>query len=264
MSFALFQSYPIAYTSYGAGKNTIVLLHGFCEHQFMWADLIQHFQDEARILTIDLPGFGQSAFIPDAQIETYADAVKAVLDHEQIVTCIMAGHSMGGYVALAFAERYPEVLSGLGLLHSHPFADDEIKKQYRTKAIAMVSEYGSERYIIELFNGLFTETYKQQHPGLVIDFMQQCMQTNTQSVIQALGAMRERPDRSSVLQKINALVFFIIGASDTTITYDTGLAMSLLPQRTQLELMNHNGHMGIIEDPEFVALAIKEYLQMVK
>jgi len=60
------------------------------------------------------------------------------------------------------------------------------------------------------------------------------------------------------------LVFFIIGASDTTITYDTGLAMSLLPQRTQLELMNHNGHMGIIEDPEFVALAIKEYLQMVK
>lgn len=259
MSFALFQSYPIAYTSYGAGKNTVVLLHGFCEHQFMWADLIQDFQGEARILTIDLPGFGRSAFIPEAQIETYADAVKAVLDHEQISTCILAGHSMGGYVALAFAKRYPEMLSGLGLLHSHPFEDDEPKKVSRERALEFVKENGSKRYIKELFQGLFSDAFKNNHSDRYNEFISRCSEGCDTTVIQAIQAMRCRPDHTETLKHVKGPVLFIIGKSDTTIAYTRSLEMALLPERAQVEIRNC-GHMGIIEDPLMLSDVLKTFL----
>ncbi len=100
----------------------VVLLHGFCEDHSIWKDAVNELT-ECAILTIDLPGFGGSTVVSPVSIAKMAELIMEIIDFEQIEKCIMIGHSMGGYVALAFGEKFGERLAGMGLIHSHPYED---------------------------------------------------------------------------------------------------------------------------------------------
>ncbi|MDW8332525.1 MAG: alpha/beta hydrolase, partial [Cyclobacteriaceae bacterium] len=150
----------ISYFKIGEAQPVLVLLHGFCERKEMWLPLADALSPLATVIGIDLPGYGSSDYMDGADLEIYAGAVHEVLNTENARQVVMVGHSMGGYVTLAFAEKYPTCIQGMGLFHSHPYADDEARKTNRLKAIELVKEYGSERYIRELFSGLFTSAFK--------------------------------------------------------------------------------------------------------
>ncbi len=258
--YTLFNTYKISYAKYGAAQNVLVLLHGFCENKNMWNGIAENLKNEMCVLTIDIPGFGDSDFIVEANIETYAKAVRDVLLHEKINKCAIVGHSMGGYVALAFAEMFPDMVCGLGLFHSHPFEDDEIKKQNRSKAIELVAQYGTERYVRELFSGLFTETYKQQQPDTVKAFIDECAQTQSQSVIQALAAMRVRKYRTQVLKSFTRKCLIVIGREDSTIALDKSLEMALIPEVAYLQIFENCGHMGMLEHPKRTIDVIRNFI----
>nr|MBF6607516.1 alpha/beta hydrolase [Flavobacterium sp.] len=130
----------IAYSISGQG-TALVLLHGFLENRWMWDYFVQQFAKKYRVITVDLLGHGESesrGYVHS--MEDNADVVHAVLSELRIRKCIIAGHSMGGYVALAFAELYPDLMKGLMLLNSTSRADSDEKKTNRDRAIKAVKQ----------------------------------------------------------------------------------------------------------------------------
>ena len=134
---------PISYyTLQGNLSNkTLVFLHGFLEDSTVWNALSKSLSDTYKILCIDLLGHGKTPTIaPIHTMEMMADEVKAVLDYENITQCTLVGHSMGGYVALAFAERFPKNVEGLVLLNSTPLPDSEEKKANRDRVLKVIEK----------------------------------------------------------------------------------------------------------------------------
>ena len=135
-------------------RPVLVLLHGFGEDSRIW-DQQQLLATECHLLTPDLPGTRGTAPPPAWTMDALADFVKAQLDREGIEKIVLVGHSMGGYVALAFAERWPERLLGLGLFHSTAFADTEQKKETRRKGIAFIKANGATAFLRTSLPGLY-------------------------------------------------------------------------------------------------------------
>src|SRR5689334_5233536 len=124
----------IFYTVEGEGLP-VVLLHGLPLNSNIWDQQVDFLKDRCKLIVPDIPGSGKSVFEkrePEAiTIEYYASCIHALLQHENVNSCLMLGHSLGGYITLAYAEKYPEFLKGFGLIHSTAFADSEERKQMR-------------------------------------------------------------------------------------------------------------------------------------
>src|ERR1700728_3502684 len=133
----------IYYKIIGKGKP-VLFLHGFAEDGNVWQYQIDFLKDHYQIIVPDIPGSGRSS-IADwiNNIDSLAESVKAILDEEQIINCTVIGHSLGGYITLALAEKYPKLLNGFGLFHSSAFADTEEKKQARLKSIDFIKTNGA-------------------------------------------------------------------------------------------------------------------------
>jgi len=131
-----FKDTELSYRKLGMGK-ALVLVHGFGEDGHVWDQQLAVLEQSMLVLIPDLPGTGKSGRWNDAHVDIadYAKALIAILDAEGIDTCCLLGHSMGGYITLAFAELYPERLTGFGLIHSTAYADSDEKKTNRLKAV---------------------------------------------------------------------------------------------------------------------------------
>ena len=136
----------------GKGK-VIVLLHGYIEEGSMWNEIAKSLSKKYTVIVPDLEGFGNTPFTgKPLSMEKYAKDVFEMLNKEKVQQCIMLGHSMGGYVTLHFAEKYPELLSGFGLVNSHCFADTPEKKANRKKGNEFIATHGSHVFVKELYN----------------------------------------------------------------------------------------------------------------
>jgi len=133
-----FKNGSINFEAYGSGE-VLVLLHGFTESLKIWYDFKDKLAKKFHVILIDLPGHGMSSIINEVHsMELMADSVKAVIDHLRISSAVMVGHSMGGYVSLAFARKYSSLLKGMGLFHSTSLADSDENKEARERAIAII------------------------------------------------------------------------------------------------------------------------------
>src|SRR4051812_23853606 len=168
----LWQNTEIFYKVMGEGQP-VVLLHGFAEDGDVWNEQSGFLQQYCKLLIPDLPGSGKSGVLQkdNATIDDYAMCVNALLDNENIDKCILLGHSMGGYITLAFAEMFPEKLQAFGFVHSTAFADNEEKKSARQKGIKMIEEYGAYSFVKNTTPNLFTENYKKQYPQKVSELV---------------------------------------------------------------------------------------------
>src|SRR5678816_1226564 len=149
----------IFYRTMGSGK-TVILIHGFAEDGEIWNNQAEFLKDHFRLIIPDIPGSGRSEFVEDGSIETYAEIIKLILDQEAqndnaaTGKATIIGHSMGGYITLAFAERWGQSLDAFGLFHSSAFADDEEKKQTRAKAIDFINNNGAAAFLGTTIPGL--------------------------------------------------------------------------------------------------------------
>lgn len=253
-----FRGVDIAYYSEGKG-DPVVLLHGFCEDSAIWEGYAQGLPD-CRLIRIDLPGFGASQYLPGASISDMAEAVHGIVVSLVSTPVILIGHSMGGYVSLAFAERYPYLLRGLGLFHSHPFADLEEKKAGRNKSIAFIDQHGHVPFVRQLIPGLFSPDYVAQHPNRVNYLIDRAGGYGAEAITTALAAMRDRPDRSHVLQGLNVPVLFIIGLLDSAIPHSQSMEQTYLPAVADIQLLDEVAHMGMWEAPEKSLRIIRNFI----
>ncbi len=248
------------YQIYGHGLP-IVFVHGFCEDSSMWDHWRKNFSG-CQVIRIDLPGFGQTEIDQEYQIKDMAEMVAAALDQAGIDRCIMIGHSMGGYVSLAFAERYPQRLIGLGLFHSHPYADTPETKEARIKRKQFVEKNGTSPYIRQVIPGLFAPERLETHEGIINRLIKRAEQFPVAGILNALQAMHDRPDRSAVLEKIEVPVLFIVGKKDQAIPLHYSMEQLELPAISAIHVDNDLGHMGMFESPEKCLQQIKAFIHL--
>jgi pimeloyl-ACP methyl ester carboxylesterase len=236
----------IAYTQHGYGDCPMVLLHGFCEDSNIWQPILPVLAD-IPLLCIDLPGFGRSGQPNPPSMEAYSAAVLTVLDQTATERCILVGHSMGGYVALEFASRWPERLAGLGLFHSHPFTDNAERKTARKRGIETVMAGKRDLYVSQLFPNLFTQVFQAQRPDIIQKLIQAGKQQPAEGIINALQAMLERRDHQQTLTEMACPALFILGREDSLIPVEQGILAALLPNICQIQIFSEVGHMGMWE-----------------
>lgn len=228
----------------------LVLLHGFAEDNLVWEKQLPLAKDHPLIIP-DLPGSGQSSPLAGgASMEALADTVTAILDAEGISQCILVGHSMGGYVTLAVAEKYPQRLKAIGLFHSTAYGDSEEKKANRRKGIEFIRKNGAAPFIRQSVPNLFTEANRKINPGIISTLIDRYSHFDPNSLVDYYEAMIQRPDRTSVLRSFPRPVLFIIGEQDTAVPLEHALQQCHLPGLSYIHILPESAHMGMWENTD--------------
>jgi pimeloyl-ACP methyl ester carboxylesterase len=249
------------YKRTGSGNQTLVLIHGYCENNTCFNEQVLFFKDICNVLTLDLPGFGKTPSVPEITIEEMAQMVNQVLVQEKIESCIILGHSMGGYVTLAFAELFPNKLKGFGLIHSIANADTEERKDKRKQVISYIRENGKEKYIKNFIPGLFTPNAQKD----IIEYaIEQGLVSDELGIIEAAQAMMLRPDRQSVLRNTSLPVYFVIGKNDQLIPEAAMFAQAAICQKSMITYLEKSAHMGMMEEPKLLNIGINKFLALAK
>jgi pimeloyl-ACP methyl ester carboxylesterase len=240
----------LAYRRIGKGP-ALMLLHGFPASGVVWDPLIPKLSEANTLLIPDIPGAGDSKQgKEDVTIELLSSIVPAILDHEGIGSCVLAGHSMGGYIALAASEQYADRIDGLALVHSTAMADDEEKKEKRRKSISLIRKGGREEFVKGMIPGLFSDSYRENHPEGIKAMLDEGLRLPAESMIAFYNAMIERPDRRHVLEAAGYPIQWILGRNDTTIPWQSCLQQTTLSRVSFVELYANCAHMSMIEQPE--------------
>ncbi len=266
-----YQSSKIFYRVVGAGKP-LILIHGFAEDGDIWSNQINSLQQYFQLIIPDLPGSGKSEMVKDMSIEGMADVVKALMDFELQkfplqgaegawgASVSLAGHSMGGYIALALAEKYPQLISSIALVHSTAFADSEEKKANRLKSIEFVKKNGAFEFLKAVIIDLFTEEWAAANPEAIELQIEKCRSFSDEAIIQYYRAMINRPDRTEVLKNFNKPIHFIIGEHDKAIPFQQSLQQSYLPNQSYINILRNTAHMGMLEEQGKVKNALLQLL----
>jgi pimeloyl-ACP methyl ester carboxylesterase len=250
-----YQSATLHYRVCGTGKP-VVLLHGFGEDGEIWNGQVDRLQHDFRLIVPDLPGSGGSGMIPDMSIEGMAEAIRSILETEFPYTqkgneVVMLGHSMGGYITLALAEKYPGWLKAIGLVHSTAFADPDEKKQARLKSISFMEKNGAYLFLKTSIPGLFMGSGGSKSSDILIaDLVEKGRNFATVALVRYYRAMGNRPDRRTVLKNFKGPVLFLIGLHDTAVPFQQNLQESYLPAQSHIHLLRNSGHMGMLEEME--------------
>lgn len=260
-SFA-FSGAFIHYSVHGEGTN-VILLHGFGEDSSIWHNQIQSLQSHCRVIVPDIPGSGKSGLIdkPLVAMDDYAEVIYALLQQEKIQQCILIGHSMGGYITLAFAGRFPKMLKGFGWVHSTAFEDSEEKKLVRQRGIEIIKEYGSFSFLKNTIPNLFSEKSKKTNPELATQLTENAYSFTKDALIQYYNAMIVRPDRTHVLKASAVPVLMIAGTEDQAVPLPDALKQAAMPDVCYFHVPNEVGHMGMIENPEDVNNKLLAFIQ---
>lgn len=254
----------IFYRETGEG-TPVILLHGFGEDGTIWEPIVEVLKNQFHLVIPDLPGSGNSEMLPGEiydgsasnksvmaqhpSIEDFAEIIKYIMDEISIDECVLIGHSMGGYITLAFAEKYPEKLLAFGLFHSSAFADDQQKIETRLKAIEFIKSNGVQQYLKTSIPNLFADKFKRKHPEKIEELIIAGNSFTPTALIQYCFAMINRPDRTRILQSFQKPALFIMGENDSAVPLQASLQQCHMPEISFVHILPETGHMGMIETP---------------
>lgn len=242
----------LAYERRGTG-SPMVLLHGYpLDHQ-IWDDVTPLLADTFELIIPDLRGFGGSSTVDSfSAMEDYAADIAALLDQLEIQKAAIVGHSMGGYVALAFARLYPDRVTGLGLVSSQVLADPPDRKEGRYKTAAEVADKGIAGVVAAMTPKFTSDARLQEMAKRVMEGQQPA------GYIGALKAMAERVDSTPLLSSINFPVVLVHGDADALIPIDRAREVKSAVPGAHLVEVSGAGHVPMLEDPQKTAEALKQ------
>lgn len=263
MEHIIFKDIQVCYNQYNqGGTKVLVLLHGYLESAEIFESFVSLFCEEVRLLVVDLPGHGKTPGLPEQNMELMSQAVHAVLQGEKITSCWIAGHSMGGYVALSFARQYPKMVAGLCLLHSHPGADSEEVKTKRIREIALV-EQGRKALLAQAnIPNAFATSRLADLSEPVEKATEIALTTPAEGIVACLRAMMNRPDMQEWLQIWEKPFLLIAGLMDNYINYQQLFDWLRLPQNATVLTLENSGHMGFLEEPHAVVKALESFMEI--
>ena len=258
----LYQNKKIFYRLIGGG-SPVFLVHGFGEDGEVWEDQVNFLKNSFQLIVPDLPGCGQSQLIDTMTMEGMAETIHAILHQENIDTCTVIGHSMGGYIALAFAEKYWNHLHALGLFHSSAYADSEEKKVARRKGIDFINGHGAFEFLQTTTPGLFSSLTTNERPELITRFLHRLSNFSPTTLVSCYESMMQRPDRTGLLRKITIPVLFIMGEYDNAVPLQDGLRQCHLPEKSYIHILHQSAHMGMLEEAETSNRILEKFLDSI-
>jgi len=249
----------VTFSDTGRGR-AVVLLHGFLGAHQIWKPLADNLARSYRVIAIDLPGHGATPCFGYAHsMELMARCVKAVLDSLRLSRYVMIGHSMGGYVALAFADLFPENLRGMCLYHSTAYPDNEEKKRDRLRAIELVKA-NKNVYTRNTIRNLFATKnlkYLKEETAFAYNIARH---TSRQGIVAALHGMRDRPSRHLILGFVRYPIMVVIGELDNVLPYAQLLEQADMIEDKTVLFLEHDGHFGFLESPRVSNKAVRRFL----
>lgn len=260
MKQIVFKNTGISYTDVGKG-TAIVLLHGFLENQTMWDAYVADFSKKYRVITIDLLGHGKTDPLGYVHsMEDNADVVHAVLSELKIRKAVFVGHSMGGYVALAFAELYADNVKGMVLLNSTSRADSDERKTNRDRAIKAVKQSYTNFVRLSIAN-LFSENNRERLAEEIENVKTEALKTPLQGIVASLEGMKIRKDREVILHFANYPILLILGKNDPVLNYEESLEQM---DGTAVKLLAFpDGHMSHIENKDDLKKNLLDFFKQV-
>ena len=214
------------------GERCVVLLHGYLESMFVWDDFVPLLYKRVRVVTLDLPGHGISEVRGECHsMEYLADVVRDALQALGIARCTLVGHSMGGYVALAFCERHPEVRAG---------------KKEQLARVAPGAGFAADN--------------RQRMADAIADLTEQVYLTEDDGIVALLNGMIARPDRNEMLRRSPVRQLFVFGRKDEYIPAAVAEQLAAAHPQAQVVWLADSGHMGFLEEPEAAAEALLRFV----
>jgi len=253
-----FKNANISFSDTGKG-TAVVLIHGFLENANMWQNVVPMLAKRNRVITIDLLGHGKTDCIGYVHsMELFAETIEVVLKHLQIRKCILVGHSLGGYIALAFAEKHPQKIKGLCLMNATSNEDTLERKALRLRANKMIQSNFTN--IIRMsFANLFgpgSKTILKEEIELAIS---EALKTSIQGYMAAQEGMRIRANRNAILTENTFKKLIIVGKKDPVLDFETSLKEA--KKTNSAIVVFPNGHLPHIENKRALNNALKEFLK---
>lgn len=253
----------LVYHVYGKG-TPVILLHGFAETNTIWQKQSEFLSNYCMVIAPDLPGSGESDLFDtgdkNLSIDEVAECIHSIINNESIDQCILLGHSMGGYVVLSYAEKYGRRLKAFGLIHSTAFADSEEKKQNRKRGIEMMDAYGSRAFLKTTTPNLFTDAFRRQNTAVVNQMVEEGRRFKKENLQQYYHAMMQREDKVHVLTKSAVPVLFVLGIEDVAAPLSDVLRQVHEPEITYIHIIEHTGHMSMLETPKKLNRILKNFV----
>lgn len=256
MAEVFFKNVPVHFTVNGNGR-AVVLLHGFLESGNMWRSISNLLSKRFKVVCVDLLGHGNSGNLGYIHgMEDQAKMVKKVLDSLNLRRYVLIGHSMGGYVGLAFAELFPQNIKGLCLLNSTALPDDEEKRINRERTIDAVKAH-KDQFIKLAIPNLFSEENRSVFMNEIENLTQDALRISTQGVIAALEGMKIRDDRTAILKENNFPIFFVMSKKDPALNFES--LKNQIKNTRVASLVLEDGHMSYIENKEIVESELDQF-----
>ena len=253
---------------FDTGKSqlpTLLLIHGFGEDHCIWKAQIQYLSAFYRIIAPNLPGVHCKPLTihhsHQPQINLYVEVLHELMHHLHIEQYYVMGHSMGGYIGLAFADYYTNHVMGLGLIHSTTYADSDAKKASRMKVVEFLDEHGTLKYLETATANLFANPFKEQHPDKIQTVIDNASDISKETMMQFVFAMRNRRAHIHMLTQKRIPIWMIVGKEDIAVPFEDSQAqIELLPTKNVL-ILEQVGHMGMLEATDKVNQAIHQFIQ---
>lgn len=260
VELAYYDSHPHDGGAADGISEVVVLLHGYCGSSAYWESIVEELEQSVRIIAPDARGHGRSS-APNEEVytmEMYAEDIAELLIKLQIHNAVLLGHSLGGYITLAFAEKYAKKLSGFGLIHSTALPDSDAAKENRDKAVAALEQNGVQSFVDGLIPKLFAPANVEALQGEVERGKRIGYGTALQGAIATAKGMKARPDRKHIIEQAELPVLLVAGVNDKVIPLESAFA-AVNGSTTKVEL-GSSGHMGMVEQPKELITAIVSFV----
>jgi pimeloyl-ACP methyl ester carboxylesterase len=254
-----FSETGIAFESNGSGRP-LLFVHGFPHNRRLWTPQLDALSAGARCINVDLRGFGDSVVQPPYSMDQYADDIAALLTELGVRRAIVAGLSMGGYVALALWRRHPAVVAGFILADTRAGADSEEGRRKRDDAIGLVRERGVKALADAQIEGMLGKTTRSTNPALVREVHAMLAAAPPEGVIGALAAMRDRPDSTDTLASISVPALVLVGDEDVLTPPGEGQRLHDGIRGSVLEVIPAAGHLTNLERPDLFNRSVASFI----
>jgi pimeloyl-ACP methyl ester carboxylesterase len=252
-----FRGERIAYQVRGKGR-AMVLIHGFLASSELWEKVVPRLAKKFKVITIDLPGHGDSSAMGYVHnMELLAEAVKSILDELNLRKVVMVGHSLGGYVAMAFAEAFPDKLLGLVMINSTAKGDSDQRKASRNQLIDLLKNNKDKalRMLVPTFFSVKSRT-THWHEKKYLQWARSC---SLQGVIATIEGMKRRKEREIILKFAPFPYVYLIGEKDEILMKDELSQEAQLGEEGAFIMLNKSGHMAVMEEPERVFKYLRQF-----
>jgi pimeloyl-ACP methyl ester carboxylesterase len=246
-----------------AGKGApILLIHGYLESSEVWNGFGEKLAAKFRVISVDLPGHGLSDVYGETHtVEFMATMIKELLDKLGINKACLIGHSLGGYVSLAFLELFPDSLSGYCLFHSQPLPDTPETIEKRMLEITVVQSGGKELIYPDNVIRMFANSNLERFSDALQRSKEIASQIQGEGIIAVLNGMMARPSRLSVMEEGRVPCLWILGAMDNYIPCDIIQTRVNLPSNARVVALTNSGHMGFVEEEDKAVKVITEFVE---